>query len=101
MKKKILTLTSVVALTAAVTMNSCMSNERENPFLKPYETPHNIPPFAEITYDDYLPAFSQGVTEYLAEIDAIVANQEEANFENTILAMEKSGALLNRVLLVF
>lgn len=101
MKKKILTLTSVVALTAAVTMNSCMSNERENPFLKPYETPHNIPPFAEITYDDYLPAFSQGVTEYLAEIDAIVANPEEANFENTILAMEKSGALLNRVLLVF
>ena len=101
MKKKILTLMSVVALTAVVTMNSCMSNERENPFLKPYETQFNIPPFAEITYDDYLPAFEQGIAEYKAEIDAIVANQEEPNFDNTILAMEKSGALLNRVLLVF
>lgn len=101
MKKKVLTLMSVVALTAAVTMNSCMSNERENPFLKPYETPHNIPPFAEITYDDYLPAFEQGVEEYKAEISAIIANKEAANFENTILAMEKSGELLNKVLLVF
>lgn len=101
MKKKILTMMSVVALTAAVTMNSCMSNERENPFLKSYETPFNIPPFAEITYDDYLPAFEQGVAEYKADIQAIIANEEAPTFENTILAMEKSGDLLNRVLLVF
>lgn len=101
MKKKILTLMSVVALTTAVTMNSCMSNERENPFLKSYETPHNIPPFAEITYDDYLPAFEQGIAEYKADINAIIANEEAPTFENTVLAMEKSGDLLNRVLLVF
>ena len=74
---------------------------RQNPFLQDYSTPFNIPPFESIEYADYMPAFEEGVKQYRAEIDAIVNNPEAPNFENTILAMEKAGQLMNRVLIVF
>ncbi|MDE5989637.1 MAG: M3 family metallopeptidase, partial [Duncaniella sp.] len=52
-------------------------------------------------YDDYLPAIEQGIAEQKKEIEAIANNPATPTFENTILAMEKSGALLQRVMLVF
>ncbi|MCM1349470.1 MAG: M3 family metallopeptidase [Firmicutes bacterium] len=72
-----------------------------NPFLEPYNTPYNIPPFEKITYADYLPALEQGIKEYKADIDAIVRNRATPDFNNTILAMEQAGNLLNRVMTVF
>ncbi len=72
-----------------------------NPFLKEYETPFQAPPFEDIQVKHYKPAFLKGIEEQVAEIEAIVNNEEEASFENTILAFDKSGELLNKVSLVF
>ncbi len=74
---------------------------RENPFLVPYGTAYDIPPFEKIQYSDYLPAVEEGIARQRAEIKEITDNPEAPTFANTILAMEKSGELLNRVILVF
>ncbi|MBD5366394.1 MAG: M3 family metallopeptidase [Bacteroides sp.] len=95
---------AAVALTsiAAMTMSSCSNkSERVNPFIAGYETPYEIPPFESITYADYLPAFEAGIKEAQADIDAIVANPDTPTFENTIVAMDQSGKILERVSLVF
>jgi peptidyl-dipeptidase Dcp len=73
----------------------------DNPFAKPSELPYGLPPFDRITEDDYTPAFEAGLAEHTAEIEAIAANPEPASFENTIVALERSGRLLNRVSSVF
>ncbi len=78
-----------------------MAAERTNPFLQPYGTQFNIPPFEKITYDDYLPAVEKGIAERKQEIDAIVKNRATPDFDNTILALEKSGSLLQKVMMVF
>lgn len=99
MFKPILTLAACVVLPVAV--HAASAATRTNPFLEPYNTPYNIPPFEKIQYGDYLPAMEQGIKEYKKEIDAIVNNPATPDFNNTILAMEKSGDLLNRVMTVF
>ena len=71
-----------------------------NPFLSKSTLEYELPPFALITEDHYLEAFYEGTKEQLAEIEAILANAE-VTFENTIEALERSGAILNRVLYVF
>lgn len=72
-----------------------------NPFAKPYNTPHEIPDFAKIKTEHYLPAFKAGIAEHTQEIAAIVNNQEAASFSNTIEAIEYSGDLITRVANVF
>ncbi|MDE6556557.1 MAG: peptidase M3, partial [Duncaniella sp.] len=94
---KILT---AAALTAAIGLSSC-GGSRTNPFFEAYDTPYEIPPFDKIEYSDYLPAVEKGIADQKAEIDAIVKQRSTPDFENTILAMEKSGELLNKVMLVF
>jgi peptidyl-dipeptidase Dcp len=71
-----------------------------NPFLTKSTLAYELPPFELIQESHYLEAFYTGMSEQLAEIDAILANAE-VNFENTIEAMERSGAVLTRVLNVF
>lgn len=71
-----------------------------NPFFSRSTLPYELPPFAEITEDHYLEAFYAGCREQLTEVEAIL-NNEEINFENTIVALEKSGQTLTRVLNVF
>jgi peptidyl-dipeptidase Dcp len=72
-----------------------------NPFAKPSTLPFQYPAFDKIGNDAYAPAFAEGMRQHLAEIDAIANNQAPATFENTIVAMERSGQLLNRVSTVF
>lgn len=67
-----------------------------NPLLTPSPLPFGLPPFAEIDEADYSEAVRSGLAEHLAEIQAIVDNTEPAAFENTVLAMERSGQLLQR-----
>ena len=67
-----------------------------NPLLTPSPLPFGLPPFAEIDEADYSEAVRSGLAEHLAEIQAIVDNSEPAAFENTVLAMERSGQLLQR-----
>lgn len=71
-----------------------------NPFLTKSTLEYELPPFSLITEDHYLEAFYAGMNEQLLEIDAILA-EPNVSFENTIEAMERSGAILNRVLNVF
>jgi peptidyl-dipeptidase Dcp len=72
----------------------------QNPFLLKSTLEYELPPFAQITDDHYLEAFYLGTTEQLQEIDAILT-LGEVTFENTIEALERSGAILSRVLNVF
>lgn len=72
-----------------------------NPFLKEWNTPYGVPPFAEIKYEHYVPAFQEGIKQQKEEVDAIVNNSEAPTFKNTIEALENSGALLRNVEYVF
>ncbi len=73
----------------------------ENPFFSEYQTPFQVPPFDKIDTSDYMPAFMKGIAQHNAEIDSIIQNQASPDFENTILALDKSGKLLTRVSKVF
>lgn len=73
----------------------------QNPFLEKYNTPHGTVPFDKIETEHYEPAILEGIRRQNAEIDAIVNNPEAPNFANTLLAYEKSGELLERVVTVF
>lgn len=68
-----------------------------NPLLEAYRTPFQTPPFDCIETKHYLPAFNQGIKLLDEEIQAIVNQTEEPTFENTIIALEQSGKLLDRV----
>ena len=72
-----------------------------NPFFSPSTLPFQAPPFDKIKDSDYQPAIDEGIRRQLAEIGKIADNPQPATFENTYVAMEKSGVMLNRVLLVF
>jgi peptidyl-dipeptidase Dcp len=72
-----------------------------NPFYAPSTLPFHAPPFDKIKDSDYQPAIDAGMAEQRKEIQAIADNPAAPTFENTIVAMEKSGALFYRVLLVF
>ncbi|PWE00758.1 M3 family metallopeptidase [Marinilabilia rubra] len=82
---------------------ACQSGpkEEENPFFTEYETPHQVPPFDKIKESHYMPAFKEGMKQQKAEIEAIVSSSEAPDFENTILALDQSGALLDKVTSVF
>ena len=69
----------------------------ENPLLTESAAPFGAPQFDKIADEHYLPAFEAGIAEAKAEIDAIIANQDEPTFENTIEAMEYAGQTLDRV----
>ena len=94
MTKKLLIAGSALALI-------CSCNSMENPLLKESSAPFGAPEFDKIKNEHYLPAFEAGIAEAKAEIDAIVANQEEPTFENTIEAMEVAGQTLNNVAGIF
>ena len=72
-----------------------------NPFAQRSAFDYELPPFALIKEEHYLPAFYEGCTQQLAEVQAILDTPGAATFENTIVALEKSGQMLMRTLLVF
>ena len=74
---------------------------RENPFFQPSPLQYQAPEFDRIQDADYAPAIEEGMKRQLAEIDAIANDPTPATFENTLVAMEKSGQLLDRVSKVF
>lgn len=73
----------------------------QNPFFKAYSTPFGVPPFTDIKAEHFEPAFTEGMKQQAAEIAAITAQKSKPTFANTILALENSGDLLNRVGTVF
>lgn len=77
-----------------------MTFSAENPFANRSTLEYELPPFDLIRDEHYLPAFYEGCAEHLREIDEILA-AGEPTFENTVVAMERAGKLLTRMLLVF
>ena len=75
--------------------------ENFNPFLTEYHTPFGTTPFHLIKTEHFEPAMEEGMKAHNRDVDAIVNNSEEPTFANTIVALEKSGALLDRVTTVF
>jgi peptidyl-dipeptidase Dcp len=72
-----------------------------NPFLEPSTLPYGMPPFQEIREEHLRPAFAIGIAEHLAEVRAIADSPEPPTFENTLVALERSGRILDRVGHVF
>ncbi len=72
-----------------------------NPFSQRSTLEHELPPFAQISEEHYLPAFYEGFNQQLLEVQVILDTPGEATFENTIVALEKSGKILERVSMVF
>lgn len=109
MKSKLATLISSALI---VTLSACSENpsskietpstvaeqQQQNPLLAEFSGPYGgVPAFEKMNLNDLKPALEKGMAANLAEIDAIVNNPEPANFENTIVALEKAGSELSRV----
>ena len=88
----------LIAGAALALISSC---SMKNPLLEESSAPFGAPEFDKIENEHYLPAFETAIAEAKAEIDAIVANEEEPTFENTIEAMEYAGQTLNKVASIF
>lgn len=78
-----------------------ITQARENPLVKAWQTPFETPPFAEIEPEHFLPAFEQAFADHSAEIGAITLDPAAPDFANTITALERSGKLLSKVSAVF
>lgn len=93
-------------LMAVIMLSACENKAPEkdmtkNPFFVEWDTPFGVPPFDKITEADYMPAFERAIEIQNEEIAAIVNNTEAPTFENTIIALDKSGEDLRRVSGVF
>ena len=91
----------IAGLVAATLLTAGCKKSMDNPFFSQWGTPYEIPDFAKIKTEHYMPAFEEGMKRQMAEIDAIVNNPDAPTFENTIEAYEYSGELLNTVSGVF
>ncbi|MCF8368494.1 MAG: M3 family metallopeptidase [Bacteroidales bacterium] len=97
----------IIIFAAGLFFISCSSNQQkemtsnENPFFSEYGTPFEVPAFDKIKSEHFLPAFEEGMKQHLAEIDAIIQNEETPDFEHTIVAKDQSGEFLTNVGSVF
>ncbi len=102
MKKNIL-----IVIVMGISLFACQSRKNEtkdnieNPFLTEWTTPFGVPPFDQIKEGHFVPAVKRGIEQHESEIREIVENRKPATFENTILALDKSGELLDKVTGVF
>ena len=92
---------TVMATTGEKPVVEMPESLKGNPLVEEWDTPYQTPPFSEIEYAHYEPAIDYAIELNRAEIEAIVNNPEAPTFENTIVAMEQSGKLLNRATGVF
>ena len=92
---------AVMALPAVGKTPKKVKTANENPFLTEYTTKYKIPPFESIKYEHYMEALEKGIAQHNQEIEAIISNPASPNFENTILALDNSGATYHKVAFVF
>lgn len=96
---------ALIIISLLVMFYSCNNEKKkekvENPFFTEYNTPNGTPPFDKIKAEHYIPAFEEGMKQQSEEIDAIVNSTDKPTFENTIVALDNSGQILNRVSSVF
>lgn len=93
MKKTLMTI-----LVSGLVLASCSKNQTtDNPLLQEWNTPFQTAPFEKIKVEHYLPAFQAAMEEHNKEIQAIIDNAEEPNFENTIAALDYAGETLSKI----
>ncbi|WP_323844565.1 M3 family metallopeptidase [Microbulbifer magnicolonia] len=93
--------TTDTAPAASTQGQAAMNKSATNPLLKPSPLQYEAPQFDLVKIEDFRPAFEAGLKAHVEEIAAITKNPEPPTFDNTIVAMEKTGALLSRVARVF
>ena len=104
MKKYLFILSVLIMSLSACKKDKSTSSEAsgvQNPFFSEFSTPKSTPPFDLIKTEHYKPAFVAGIEQQTVEIDAIANNSEAPTFENTVVALDETGSLLNRVSSVF
>ncbi len=94
------TVVSALVMGAAA-MTPAQAAEHTNPFLQPYTTKYEIPPYNQITVDDFIPAIKAGIEQQKENIFNIVRNRATPDFDNTILPLENVSPILERVQGVF
>ena len=99
MKKNILII--CIASAMMMSLTACEQAQRENPLLVESDLPLGAPDFSKIQVTDYMPAFQKAMEQQREAVKQITENKDAATFENTILAFENSGRLLDRVCRVF
>ena len=99
MKKNILII--CIASAMMMSLTACEQAQRENPLLVESDLSLGAPDFSKIQVTDYMPAFQKAMEQQREAIKQITENKDAATFENTILAFENSGRLLDRVCRVF
>ena len=104
MKRNLCIMTVLIA--TSILASSCKSkddqaNLKDNPFMQEWNTPYGVPPFSEIKTEHYLPAFEEGMRQQKEWVETIVNNSEDPTFGNTIIPLEYSDELLNKVSMVF
>src|SRR5579859_991395 len=90
-----------IALTLLFVVSAHAATKSSNPFFAKSTLPFQAPPFNKIKNGDYKPAIEAGMKKQIAEVKAIADQKGAPTFANTIVALEKSGALLTRVSKVF
>ena len=92
-----------IGVASALTMqfSACQQAQRENPLLQESTIAFGAPDFSKIQTSDYLPAFETAIQQTRDNIQKIVESEDSATFENTILAYEESGRLLDHVSRIF
>jgi peptidyl-dipeptidase Dcp len=94
-------LAAILVIAPVVSAQGATAALPENPLLQPSSLPYHMPPFDRIRVTDYAPAFEAGMREQLREVAAIAHDPRPPDFQNTIVALERSGQLLGRVSLIF
>lgn len=93
--------TAALLLLGCTSTFTAMAEEHQNPFLTPYETKFQIPPFDKIQVSDFIPAIKAGIEQQKQNIWAITSNRAVPDFDNTILPLENISPILDRVSAVF
>lgn len=92
---------TVIILAASCMMYSCATKTDNNPFFTEFQTEYGVPSFDKIKLEHYEPAFLKGIEEQNQNIRTIIENQEAPTFENTIVALDNSSPILDRVSAIF
>ncbi|MFC2080606.1 M3 family metallopeptidase [Bacteroidota bacterium] len=101
MKKLMPVVAAILLMAAGCNQSENKMKDTVNPFFSEYSTPFQVPPFDLIEEVHFMPAYEKSIAMHKEEIDAIINNTEEPSFENTIEALDRSGAQLNKVESVF
>ena len=92
---------TLTILAVSCMMYSCGTKTESNPFFTEFQTEYGVPSFDKIKLEHYEPAFLKGIEEQNQNIQAIIASPEVPTFDNTIVALDSSAPILDRVSAIF